>query len=302
MWIRERGDMTESRHNIATKQDGKPLPSSVGQKSAAPLTMYTLKMTGTDSAGFIVTMPCGPIQDEFERMVDALITELASRFGNKLDGIYLYGSIARGNARPNDSDLDVTLVFKDPLTDIQRQEVEKLRVELQERHSEVTKVDFDIGLITDVLDPKNKYSWGYWIKHCCKCVWGNDLSHKFPLLKPSREIAFAINGDFHKVVEDYIAKIVSQKNKKDVLRLKREVSRKLIRSTNVLRNQNDASWPVTLENYYETFCEVCPNECNKLEYILEQANAPDPETDIFTQRVSSFSDWLKSASNIRESL
>ena len=158
MWIRERGDMTESRHNIATKQDGKPLPSSVGQKSAAPLTMYTLKMTGTDSAGFIVTMPCGPIQDEFERMVDALITELASRFGNKLDGIYLYGSIARGNARPNDSDLDVTL------------------------------------------------------------------------------------------------------------------------------------------------CEVCPNECNKLEYILEQANAPDPETDIFTQRVSSFSDWLKSASNIRESL
>lgn len=259
-------------------------------------------MTGTDSAGFIVTMPCGSVQAEFRLVVDVLITNLVSEFGNELGGIYLYGSVGRGNARPNDSDLDVTLIFKDPLTDIQRQEVEKLRVELQEGHPEVAKVDFDIGLITDVLDPKNKYSWGYWIRHCCKCVWGTDLSPELPLLKPSRMIALAVTGDFHQVVEDYIAKIVSQENSKDVLRLKREVSRKLVRSTNVLREQNDTSWPITLEDYYEAFCNAYPNECNELKYILEQARTPDLETDLFIQRIRSFSAWLESASTMRQSL
>jgi uncharacterized protein len=259
-------------------------------------------MTGTDSSGFIVTAPCGSVQAEFEPVVDALITSLTLAFIHELDGIYLYGSIARGNARPKDSDLDVTLIFKICLTNIQRQRVETLRVELQACHPEVTKVDFDIGLVSDVRNPENKYFWGYWIRHCCKCVWGSDLSPELPLLKPSRAIALAMTDDFPEVVEDYIAKIISQENRKNVLRLKREISRKLIRSTNVLREQNDSSWPITLEDNYEAFCKAYPNECNKLKYILDQARTPDSETGIFIQRIRSFSEWLGSASNMTKSL
>ncbi len=235
-------------------------------------------------------------------MVDALISNLTFEFGNELDGIYLYGSVARGDARPNDSDLDVTLIFKTHLTDIQRQRIEKLRLALQECHSEITKVDFDIGLFSDVLDPKNKYLWGYWIKHCCKCIWGSDLSPHFPLFKPSTAIALAMAGDCQKVTEDYAAEILSQRDNKDIPRLKREASRKLVRSTIILREHDDASWPITLEDYYHAFCSAYPHERNELDYLLRQAKTPDSEIHMFIQRIRSFSAWLGAAQNMRQPL
>lgn len=66
-------------------------------------------MKGIDSAGFIVTISSGRVQDEFRYLVDNLVIKLTSEFGNELEGIFLYGSLARGDGRPKDSDLDVTL-------------------------------------------------------------------------------------------------------------------------------------------------------------------------------------------------
>ena len=103
-----------------------------------------------------------------------------------LDGIYLYGSVARGSAKPGVSDLDVTLVLHQPPDAAALATLEALRLALAARHPEVVKIDFDIGSRQQVLDPQHLYSWGYWLKHHCRCLWGTDLAAHFDPFRPSR--------------------------------------------------------------------------------------------------------------------
>lgn len=53
--------------------------------------------SGTDADGFILPAPTAPAQPEFRALLDDACTSLAQS-GPLLDGVYLYGSIARGDA------------------------------------------------------------------------------------------------------------------------------------------------------------------------------------------------------------
>lgn len=52
-----------------------------------------------------------PIQPEFELLVEDARKSISSGLDNLLDGLYLYGSVARGTAVLGRSDLDLTLVL-----------------------------------------------------------------------------------------------------------------------------------------------------------------------------------------------
>lgn len=151
---------------------------------------------GVDAEGFIQSLPDQPLQPAFSPLVDELCAMLSRRFPALLDGLYLYGSVARGDARPGTSDLDVTLVLAWAPSPEERQRLEETRRALEARHPEVSKIDFDIGVLSEVLAPDNRYRWGFWLKHQCRCIWGNDLGLRFEPFRPSRTIALALNGDF----------------------------------------------------------------------------------------------------------
>jgi len=108
-----------------------------------------------------------PLQPEFESLVSEARDSLCSGLGTLMDSLYLYGSVSRGNARPGQSDLDLTVVLTRPPSREESNALEYIRLDLQARHPEVSKVDFDLGVREDVLKPANLYSWGYWIKHEC---------------------------------------------------------------------------------------------------------------------------------------
>ena len=53
---------------------------------------------GFDKQGFIQNdYSSKNIQPEFKAVVDAVVSELCYRLPEQLDGIYLYGSVPRGN-------------------------------------------------------------------------------------------------------------------------------------------------------------------------------------------------------------
>ncbi|WP_369597123.1 nucleotidyltransferase domain-containing protein [Pandoraea sp. PE-S2T-3] len=52
-----------------------------------------------------------PIQPAFEALVADACESIPSALDDLLDGLYLYGSVARGCAVPGQSDLDLTLVL-----------------------------------------------------------------------------------------------------------------------------------------------------------------------------------------------
>ncbi|MDF3832519.1 nucleotidyltransferase domain-containing protein [Cupriavidus basilensis] len=247
---------------------------------------------GIDSDGFIATLSDELVQPEFQVLLHDVCAVLVAHVEPLLDGIYLYGSVARGSAKLGFSDLDVTLVLRCKPSSLDRQKIESLRCILQDRHTEVTKIDFDIGSRAEALAPDNLFSWGYWLKHHCRCLWGNDLGEHFEPFRPSRAIALALNGDFHRVLTKYARRIKQENAPAETQRLQREASRKLIRSTNILRVDQDQAWPQTLEDHVELFIQHHPLMEPQINFFLVHARNPTAPVDEFVTQLQGFIRWM----------
>ncbi|NVZ50602.1 nucleotidyltransferase domain-containing protein [Pseudomonas sp. B6002] len=255
--------------------------------------MSAMHPAGVDADGFILTVGDGPVQPEFEPLM-ADVCQSLSQPEVGLHSLYLYGSVARGEASPGVSDLDLTLVLNEPPDAHALELLERIRQTLEQRHPEVIKIDFDIGHRTEVLAPEQNNRWGYWLKHGCRCVWGDDLAPHFELFRPSRDIAQALNGDFQQILAAYRERIDLASDAPERLRLQREASRKLIRSTQTLREHDAPDWPHTLEEHVGGFVQQYPTMRVQVAYFLFEARNPSAERDAFLSRLDTFVAWMVS--------
>jgi len=258
--------------------------------------MSPAQSVGVDAEGFILTVPHVPVQREFQPLLEAACNVL-SQPDLGVDGLYLYGSVARGDALPGVSDLDLTVVLCEPPTSAVLERLERVRCDLAVRYPQVTKVDFDIGSRAQVLAIENGNSWGFWLKHHCRCVWGNDLSAQFERFRPSLDIALAVNGDFEAVLTAYLGRIAHAANEQERLRLQREASRKLLRSTQILCGEQ-ASWPHTLEMHVALFVKEYPSKMTQVAFFLFEARNPSADRETFTARLQAFQAWMVAQSRI----
>jgi len=233
-----------------------------------------------------------PIQLEFEAVVADAIKSISVALGSLLNSLYLYGSVARGCAVPRKSDLDLTVVLTRQASGQERTLLEELRLDLEASHNEIVKVDFDVGVLADVLNRANLFSWGYWLKHECRCIYGDDLSQHFEAFMPSRKIAEAVNRSYGETLNDYASRIACAVDLITAKRLQKEAARKLVRSTNVLRPTVYPFWPRTLDDYFFDFSKWYPSLAPDLEFFLIQAREPDTSVTEFNARLSRFLSWM----------
>ena len=248
-------------------------------------------VTGVDAQGCVLTLGNAAFQPEFEPLLADVIASLSQ---SGLDGIYVYGSVARGEASPGESDLDLSLILLEPPDAQVLAHLETLRQALEQRHPAVTKIDFDIGHRAEVLAPENANKWGFWLKHHCRCVWGDDLSVQFERFRPSREIALALNADFEPVLSTYLARITRAATEAERLRLQREAARRVIRATHTLRADDASGWPHTLEEHVALFVQHYPSMRIQIAYFLFEARNPSAEREAFTTRLQALVTWMVS--------
>jgi predicted nucleotidyltransferase len=232
---------------------------------------------GLDEHGYIrnVYSP-SHIQAEFKAVVDAAVNELTTKFPNQIDGIYLYGSIGRGNAVLGKSDLDLSIVLKHPQSDTQRQTFKMMVRDFPRCNAQVSKIDLDIGHVNEVLQVDEYYRWQFWLKHCCCCVWGNDLSKQFESQKPSHNIAMALNGDLIEFIEKMIPKLSSGTEHG----IEKVIGKKLLRTAYYFVAERDLSWYSNLEQCLEACIRHYPNHVEEFGRIYDVATGnPIPPND-----------------------
>ncbi|MBG4722489.1 nucleotidyltransferase domain-containing protein, partial [Pseudomonas aeruginosa] len=116
--------------------------------------------------GFIPLPPRVEPQAAFRPLLDDLRRTLARPpFERAVHSVYLYGSVARGEAITGRSDLDLTLVLRDPPSPELAAQLETARRAMPARHPEVSKIDLDIGPPGPAPAPANPASWGDLVKH-----------------------------------------------------------------------------------------------------------------------------------------
>ncbi|WP_440525445.1 nucleotidyltransferase domain-containing protein [Serratia nevei] len=243
--------------------------------------------------GLIPTVTAFPLQQAFIPLLEALTSGLPCQFPALIHSIYLYGSVARGEAIPGVSDLDITLLLTKPADSEALQRLEAWRQAFQLEQRIVSKVDFDIGSVEEALNPEPCHSWGFWLKHHCRCLWGEDVSAAFPLFRPDRRIALAVNADLRPVLVRYREQLLLQASPvPDEKRLKREAARKLIRATNMLRAEGSAFWPTTLTDYAEQLLARYPAQQADMTYLLAHA-VGEANDAAFVDRMMDFLAWIE---------
>lgn len=241
----------------------------------------------------IDTPPAPPLQPAFVALVDDAQASLLRALGPLLHSVYLYGSVSRAAATPGVSDVDLTVVLARPLAPAQAQALEQLRLGLQARHPQVSKVDFDLGVLADVTDPANLYSWGYWLKHECRCIQGQDLGLRFAAFAPSLAVAQAVNGDYVQVLQGYRARIAAAQDLATLRQLQKEAARKLVRATNVLRPAVGGYWPQSLDDYARYFSDRFPDMAERADFFLVHAKSPWAAAGVFNEKLDLFIGWMQ---------
>lgn len=214
--------------------------------------------------------------------------------------IYVYGSVAQGTAVETVSDLDITVIVSRERLGTESPELTEVIRSLEEAHPIISKIDLDTGTLSTVLDPQQLNRWGYWLKHHCVCVYGEDLRERFAAFRPSREIAVAVNGDFFNVLNDYASQMKSSSEPAQRHRLQRAAARKAIRSTSILRTEKDRDWPATLEEQCGWFNERYPALAEDMDYLLAMSYRPRGDIMAFAGRIITFAYWLNAEFHTRQ--
>ncbi|CAM3624652.1 nucleotidyltransferase domain-containing protein [Vibrio aquimaris] len=231
---------------------------------------------GLDSKGFIVN-PCSLdyLQPEFQPYLENTIQTLESTFDNQLHSVYLYGSVARGNAKKYVSDLDISLVLRCPIEPNIIEELSSIKMQLEAQTPKLSKIDFDPGYLKQVLSPDEVYHWQFWLKHCCCCVWGTDLSQHFTRQRPSINIALALNNDLGFFMTEQRSK-VDQCNQNTIGKI---LAKKMLRTAYTLNANKDNSWHTELSRCADVVRYYYPNHVRYIELAMSMITSGKATVD-----------------------
>lgn len=247
---------------------------------------------GIDQAGYVQQMPTEPLPRAYASLLAEVCAQLWALFPALIHSAYVYGSVARGTARLGVSDLDLTLILWQTPSAEEREALLRLQRCLAHRHPAVSKIDFDVGVVAEVLAPESALRWGGWLKHYCRHLKGDDLSLLFPVLPPTRALALALNGDCVSVLQDYVTQLEAATDDAAARRLQREAARQLLRATMVLRSDEDDAWPVTLVEMVAWASKHFPEQAQAWRYFEGQTQSSAADKNVFLAHLRAYLLWL----------
>lgn len=183
---------------------------------------------GVGADGLIVTGAAGERVPAMYRPVVADCTRvLAETFGERLHGLYLYGSVATGQARPPDSDLDLLAVWTSGVDAAELASVER---GLSRRHAElVREVGVSGASVADIrADNRDGLGWRCFVRHYCVWLAGHDLRPTLPPCRPTRAVADAFNDDVPALLRGWRAQLAAARTTAEVAAVARAAARKLL--------------------------------------------------------------------------
>ena len=231
------------------------------------------------------------IQSEFEPVLMQVINVFCTEFPTELHSVYVYGSVAKGTAVIGQSDLDLCVVFVQPVDDVERK-ISQIKSDIMALTSFFSKVDVDIGVLQDVLNENNRKSWGAWIKFFCHPLYGDNLSRQFENVEIDRSVILAINQGYDQEIQHYFEMLATTRlDLQDSVNLKKSVLKRIIRLLPLTWLEIE-QWPVNLENTVLQALQKYPEQKPMFEYLLKELENPDVLSRDFLDQVQEIYLWV----------
>ncbi|MEH7237634.1 nucleotidyltransferase domain-containing protein [Bacillus sp. JJ1562] len=215
---------------------------------------------GLDPNGFIVSdVSIDKIDNDYVPCIRESIESLKNLFPQQLHSVYVYGSVARGEAVAVKSDLDLIALFKGKQGSVKSTELKNLTVELSQKYRSLFR---DVGIATAyydyTIDPLNYYENAF-LKELCVCVYGEDIGERFGPYKLTSEIAIQFNGDICDALTRSLIRLETASNQ-DFITISQGFARKLIRTYYSMVMVRSQIWTTRLHEQAEVIIHHFPDK------------------------------------------
>ena len=246
---------------------------------------------GLDSNGFIISdVSKDKIDDAYLPCICESVENLKNLFQQQLHSVYLYGSVARGEAIAKKSDLDLIAMFNTKLSPIKLAELKKLVGELSQKyHYLVRDVGIAVAYYDYTMDPANYYENAF-LKELCVCVYGEDLGELFGPYRITSEIAIRFNGDIQEVLYRTLKRLETAP-KKDFITFTQGFARKLIRTCYSMVMVRSQIWTTRLHEQSEIFIHHFPEKETTIRTLLNWIEEPPMDHDSVYNLFKSEGEW-----------
>ncbi|MGC9422606.1 MULTISPECIES: nucleotidyltransferase domain-containing protein [Vibrio] len=211
-------------------------------------------------------------QTAYQPAIKELLALLRAGLGKQLHSVYLYGSVARKTARPHHSNLDVIVVTYGSIEETRTALINTIRWRFQKRFAFITDVSFKTAEVKEVASLDSLFSWGFLLRHCSVCIYGDNLAECFGDYEPSWEIAKHWNMDVEDWLLFYRESIVKAKRDDQQVQAQQIIAKKLLRASYSLVMYQDKNWFDDPRQCGEQFLRYYPEkqtEIDRLKILLK---------------------------------
>jgi predicted nucleotidyltransferase len=247
---------------------------------------------GLDKNGYILSdVSADKISAVYDPCIRESVHQLSMLFPDQLHSVYVYGSVARGDAAAVRSDLDLLVLFNGKMLAEDKTKVKKLSNQLSEKYIHLVR---DVGIaVADyphVMNPLNYYEQAF-LKELCVCVYGKDLRERFGPYKLNADIALSFNGDISEVLDRTIHRIESASPDEFKI-LTQNFSRKLIRTCYSMVMARSQIWTTRLSEQSEVFVQYFPGKESMIRTLHKWIENPPASRKNVNQLFITEGEWL----------
>jgi len=240
-----------------------------------------------DENGFLINpASVEKLQEKWKPLIEDIIEAYKTVYGEKLQNVYIRGSVAKGEAVDGVSDID-TFCF----VDLSNEEIKernaargKLRRDIEAKYNFVEEVEMGARPLSAI--PESSI-----ILNQALCVYGEPLP--VPQLKVGKEMAinsYSLNSRF-KWLENFLTKDESDEEiKKDCVWLMKG----LLRIGFEITMERSQKYTRDLYLCYETFAEYYPDKEPEMREALELALNPISDRQEIKRIMDNLGQWLLS--------
>lgn len=230
-----------------------------------------------DAEGFIPNIGIFPIQQDFYREVLAeALAAISTDLPGVFHSIYVRGSVAKGSAILEVSDIDTVLVTDFSLTSQSAQKLEQIRTNLVQKYSpRLPKIEFWVlGKAKFADTPRLQFV----LKTQCVCIYGENLIPNFPAFKLGKE-AFGHVASFEQELLDIRAEILTETDPQELQDICVWLMKRILRTGFELVMLRAQKFTRDLYPCMTAFCEFYPNHTEKMRAVLNLALNPTEQKE-----------------------
>lgn len=205
--------------------------------------------------------------------------------------MYVYGSVARGDAVAATSDLDLLVILKDVLRPEAKAALKTVAQELSRKyHLLVREVGIAVGDYGYVMDPEKYYEQAF-LSELCVCVHGEDLRGQFGPYKLTSDIATSFNGDIRQVL-DRTVKRLEVASEEEAKSLTQNFARKLIRTCYSMVMERSQIWTTRLHEQAGVFLCYFPDKELTMRTLQKWIENPPTNREIVLKLFKNEGAWV----------